>query len=142
MLGVERIHVMIKKLGKSKKNIMASIQKNNDLLCQSQLEWRYQKDHKWSNDGKGSSLHLKQPVPLQQGKVQPRGGMWKRKASRSVFQALENEWTIHNRDFDRLRDRWSTYAKRHRRSRSKRPFVEFREWIQQQDLPPEHKRYK
>ena len=138
MLGVERIHVMIKKLGKSKRNIMASIQKNNDLLCQSQLEWRFQKDHKWSNEGKGSSLHIKQAVPVAQAIVQPRGAMWKKKVRASMLQTLENEWTVRGKPFDKLRDRWITYSKNQRRAR-KKP-LKFSDWQKSQNLQEEQKK--
>lgn len=37
MMGVERLHVMIKKLGKSRRNMMSSVKTNYDLYVQSQV---------------------------------------------------------------------------------------------------------
>ena len=117
---------------------MRSIQKNNDLLCQSQLEWRYTKDHKWSNEGKGSGLHRKQAVPENLGGVQPRGGMLKKKASWRVFHALEDEWAIRCPDFNRLRNVYRTYVRKCKRN--KKHFLKFGEWQQRQELPQEQQR--
>jgi hypothetical protein len=128
MLGVERIHVMIKKLGKSRRNIMSSIQKNNDLLCQSQLEWRYTTTHEWSNEGKESSLHRKNPVPVERGEVQPKGGFYRRKANRSTFQKIEDEWAISNNLFKRQRDNYTTYVRNCRRQKPSTQPLPFREW--------------
>lgn len=141
MMGVERIHIMIKKLGKSKRNVMASLQKNNDLNCMAQLQWRFNPDHKWTNKGKVSSLHLKPPVPLDDGVVMPQGGMRKRKASTRIFKALEDEWAIRDKNFDRLRDRHRRYVRTHRRQGHRTaPPLEFSQWQLGQNLSGEAKR--
>ena len=44
-------YTTISTTGKSKRNIMKSIQLNNDRLIQSQLHWRYDKNHEWVNAG-------------------------------------------------------------------------------------------
>lgn len=131
---------MIKKLGKSKRNVMASLQKNNDLNCLSQLQWRFNPDHKWTNKGKVSSLHLKQPVPLDDGYVMPQGGMRKRKASTRIFKALEDEWAIRDKDFDRLRDDYRRYAKTYKRRHKTAPPLDFSQWQLGKNLTGEQKR--
>ena len=133
---------MIKKLGKSKRNIMKSIQKNNDLLCQSQLEWRFQESHKWSNEGKASGLHIKQAIQKPQGEVKPEGAMRRKKASTAVFRTLEDEWAIRSQDFDKLRDKWRSYKKKC--VRLKKVPLGFSEWQQKhrQELPEEQRRFE
>ena len=110
MLGVERIHVMIKKLGKSKRNLMKSLQKNNDRLVQSQLNWRYNPHHKWSTKGRGASFQEKQPIPEHKRIVLPRGGLTKVKVNPQIFQFLENEWAVKKDAFFFARERYYRYV--------------------------------
>lgn len=95
---------MIKKLGKSKRNIMKSIQLNNDRLIESQLVWRFDKRHKWATNGRQSSLHAKKPVQAELGVVLPGGALTKKKASQRVWQWLEDEWAVRDAGFRRFRD--------------------------------------
>ena len=118
MLGVERLHVMIKKLAKSAKNIMVSIQKNNDRLIQSQLQWRYDPSHKWATKGRQSNFMNKQPIPQMNGDAQPRGGLRMIKVSKTLFKYLQDEWTIKSKPFDKFRDKYYTYVRRCKREKT------------------------
>ena len=120
MLGVERIHVMIKKLGRSKRNIMASIQKNNDLLAQSQLQWRYDSEHKWSTNARQSSFLLKKDIPQRNYVVLPKGSLNKRYLeSDTMFKYFQDAWTVGRPDFREFRDQYYvTYLRKCRREKT------------------------
>ena len=139
MLGVERIHVMIKKLGRSKRNIMASIQKNNDLLAQSQLQWRYDSEHKWSTDARQSSFLLKKDIPERRYLVLPKGSLNKRTLDFAFFKYFQDAWTVVSPDFREFRDQYYvTYLRKCRRE-NRKP-VSFKMW-QADTNTEEQKRY-
>ena len=129
MLGVERLHVTIKKLGKSKRNIMKSIQTRNDRTIQSQLEWRYTPDHEWTNKSRPSSFQMKKPIPEDCGIVQPKGQLRKKQVNSRVFQTLENEWAVSNNAFNRCREKYRTYVEE--RTTQNQTFLSFRDWQKQ-----------
>jgi hypothetical protein len=126
MLGVERLHVMIKKLGKSKRNIMKSIQKNVDDYVLSQLTWRHDSDHQWVNQAALSSFQVKQPVKPAIALVMPSGAMQKSTVDSIVFQYLQDEWAIKNEHFSSFREKYRTYADKCQQL-NQVP-VAFREW--------------
>jgi hypothetical protein len=141
MLGVERIHVMIKKLGRSKRNIMASIQKNNDRLAQSQLQWRYDSEHKWSFDARQSSLQMKKDIPERKHDVLPKGGLNKRTLqSDTFFKYFQDAWTVVSPEFREFRDQYYvTYLRRCKRKKIQP--VPFHMWREDKNTA-EQKRYK
>jgi hypothetical protein len=131
---------LIKKLGVSTKNMMKSVQKRNDLLLQSQLQWRYETDHKWSSESKQSSFQMKQPVPKPLRDVQPKGALWKKKVSRAVFGYLADAWGAQNPQF---REFWNQYHVTYIRKckRNRRKPVPFREWKRSQGNTHDQLRY-
>ena len=134
MLGVERIHVMIKKLGKSRRNIMSSIRKHNDLLVHSQLEWRYEAGHDWSFDARESSFLKKQPVPSRLFNVAPQGGMTKVLVDPRVFKYFQDAWTAVNPDFREFRDQYYVTYLRNCKRKRKDP-VPFNVWRVDSNTP-------
>lgn len=136
MLGVERIHVMIKNLGRSKRNIMTSIQKNNDLLAQSQLlQWRYDSEHKWSTDAQQSSLLLKKDIPERRQLVLPKGSLNKRNLKSSTFfKYFQDAWTVISPEFREFRDQYYVTYVRRCRTRKRQP-VPFNMWREDTNTP-------
>jgi hypothetical protein len=130
---------MIKKLGKSKRNIMGSIRKHNDLLVHSQLQWRYEQGHKWSTKSRQSSFQQKTPVPERLYNVEPQGGLRKAQVKQSVFEYLQNAWGATDRYFREFRDQYNvTYLRNCRRAQ--REPVPFNAW--RVDInTPEQKRF-
>ncbi len=126
MLGVERLHVMVKRLGKSKRNIMKSIQTHNDDYITSQLQWRHNGNHKWVNKQGRSSFQMKQPIPLALGIVEPTGAMTNTTADALLFRLLEDEWAVKNTSFENFRYKYRAYA-RNAEQKKKVP-VAFRHW--------------
>jgi hypothetical protein len=138
MLGVERLHVLIKHLSKGRKNILKSMQKKYNLLCTSQIAWRHDPTHEWSNEGYKSSLSKKKPVVKatnsknlmgKQTKVKGTDQLYvlnlcitllpyvsilytKYTADDELFKQLEDQWAVLNRDFDAFRDKYHTYVKK------------------------------
>ena len=147
MLGVERIHVMIKKLGKSKRNIMRSIQLNNDRLIESQVTWRFDKKTKWASEGSASSLHAKKPIAEPLLVVQPRGALTKKMAGPQLFQWLEDEWSVKHVGFRKFRDeRFEAHVRVGKRNakNNRKNFVapsSYREWKDPKHTP-EQKRWQ
>ena len=139
MLGVERIHVMIKKLGKSKRNIMTSIRKHNDLLVHSQLDWRYKKGHSWSTKARQSSFQMKRPVPERQHLVQPKGAMTEIEVDPVVFKYLQDAWTAVNPGFREFRDQYYVTYLRNCKRKKQEP-VPFSVWRVTGNTP-EQQRY-
>ena len=62
MMAVERLHVLVKNLCRSRKNIMASFLNNYKLFSTNQLDWRFCTEY--ANDPRPSSLCWKDPVEL------------------------------------------------------------------------------
>ena len=108
---------MIKKFAKSRKSIMVSIQKNNDRLIRSQLQWRGDSSHVWSTKSRLTSLLMKKAIPEAEGKVEPRGALRKVNLSKKIFEYIQDEWAIKNKAFDKFRDRYRMYVKQCRRGR-------------------------
>ena len=130
---------MIKKLGRSKRNIMASIQKNNDFLAQSQLQWRYDSEHKWSTDARQSSFLLKKDIPERRYLVLPKGSLNKRTLDFTFFKYFQDAWTVVSPDFREFRDQYYvTYLRKCRRE-NRKP-VSFKMW-QADTNTEEQKRY-
>lgn len=114
MLGLERLHVLIKTLSKGRKDVMKSFQNQYELFFTSQVEWRHDKKHVWSSRGRGTSLAEKMPVPAPDKVIELKGRQRRRHAEPQLFQQLQDQWAILNKGFDRFRDRW----KRHNRGRA------------------------
>ena len=148
MLGVERIHVMMKKLAKSTKNIMFSLRKNNDRLIRSQLQWRFNSTHDWATKARPSSFLCKQVVPDADGVVKPRGALHKTKVDQTIFSHLQTEWTIKNKAYRKFRQKYDTYLRNHKKDkkkgRNKRPAVPFSRWQHDRKEPnsPEQKKWQ
>jgi hypothetical protein len=139
MLGVERLHLTIKRLARSKKNIMKSIQKYNDVLIQSQLQWRYDDQHTWSFKSQKSSFKLKEAVPKQNQVVEPLGALRKREVNSKSFKYLQDAWTAENPAFREFRDQYYvTYLRNCKKQRTEP--VPFCKWRVSQNTP-EQKRY-
>lgn len=109
MLGVERLHVLIKHLSKGRKNIMKSFPKNYNLFSTSQICWRHDPEHQWSNKGDGSSLHSKQAVPSQNQTVCALGMQTKRTASPGINQMLQDSWEVLCPEFRAFRAKYRDY---------------------------------
>ena len=140
MLGVERIHVMIKKLGRSKRDIMVSIQKNNDLLAQSQLQWRYDSEHKWSTNARQSSFLLKKNIPEHRRLVLPKGSLNKRTLeSDRFFKYFQDAWTTVSPEFREFRDQYYVTYLRRCKKKKEQP-VPFKRWREGRNTA-EQKRY-
>lgn len=108
MMGVERLHVLIKSLSKGRKNLLATFEKKYALFCQSQLQWRHATDHVWSSAGAHSAMN-KEPVEEAKSYVVLMGKQHKRTASDWQFQQLQDQWAIRCNPYDRFRDRYYTY---------------------------------
>jgi hypothetical protein len=111
MLGVERLHVLIKHLAKGRKNIMASIQNKYELFSDAQITWRHDTKHKWTNTGYKSTFAFKLPLPKCEGKVCLKGKQRIFPASDNLFEMLQDQWAILNRSFDIFRDKYYTYRR-------------------------------
>jgi hypothetical protein len=116
MLGVERLHVLIKTLSKGRKNVMKSFQNQYELFFTSQVEWRQDKQHVWSSRGRGSSLAEKMPVPAPDKVIELKGRQRRRKADPQLFQQLQDQWAILNKGFDSFRDKWRRHNSRSSRA--------------------------
>lgn len=91
---------------------MVSIQRNNDRLIRSQLQWRGNADHKWSTKSRHTNLFVKKAVPEAAGNVEPRGALRPVQLTPKLFQLFEDEWADKNKDFSRFRDRYRSYVKK------------------------------
>jgi hypothetical protein len=84
---------------------------------------------------------VKKPIGANVGAVQPRGALQKMKLNPKAFEALQNEWAIKNKNFDKFRDRYYSYVRQ--RKRARKSFVPFAEWrpVQKEPNTPEQQRY-
>ena len=95
---------------------MVSIQKNNDRLIRSQLQWRGDATHVWSTKSRVTSLLMKKAIPEADGEVEPRGALRKVTLSQQAFGYIQDEWAIKNKLFDKFRDKYRSYVKKCRRN--------------------------
>lgn len=109
MLGVERLHVLIKTLSRGKKHLLATFQNKYSLFCQSQLRWKYATDHQWTNP---RSIFGKDSVQPAEGYVVLMGKQIKRGVSDEAFKNLQNEWAIRDKEYDKFKDSYETYETR------------------------------
>jgi hypothetical protein len=109
MLGVERLHVLIKTLSKGKKNLLVTLQRKYELFWQSQLQWKHDADHVWSNARK--NLLNKQPVQEQKQHLILLGKQYRRVVSDQTFSWLQDQWAVRSKPYDRFKDSYNTYVR-------------------------------
>ena len=73
MLVFERMHVLLKGMVRSGKNMAASVANSYGAYCVSQSKNRFNKDLEWANDAKMSSLSCRPEINPSKGIVTPQG---------------------------------------------------------------------
>lgn len=133
MLGVERLHVLIKKLGrycvfilvifavciaffvihvaKGKRNLLVTLQNSYSLFCQAQITWRGDAEHNWSKKIDPRSFLSKKPVPTATGTIQLLGKQRKVTACDWLFAQIQDHWTVLSKPYKRFRQRYETYVR-------------------------------
>ena len=111
MLGVERLHVLIKHLSKTRKSIMVGFQNKFSLYFQSEVLWRYDPKHVWTTPATKGSLSQKAPISTVANKVELLGKQTHRTASDRLFKFLEQQWAVLDKPYDVFRDKYDTYVR-------------------------------
>ena len=124
MLGVERLHVLIKSLAANgSKNLMVTFQKKYAVFREAQVQWRHASDHVWSNN---RSVWNKQPVPEQKHSFVLKGKLKKRTFTGVELGYLQDLWAVRSKPYDVFRDSYYTYVRNcNRKKAAPAPFAQW-----------------
>jgi hypothetical protein len=109
MLGVERLHVLIKSLSEhGTKNLMVTFQKKYEVFRQAQVQWRHASNHEWSTK---RSIWNKQPLQEEKNCVVLKGKLKKRTVTEVEMKYLQDQWAVRSKPYDVFKDSYGTYVK-------------------------------
>jgi hypothetical protein len=108
MLGVERLHVLIKTLAKGgTRNLLKTLEKKYSLFCLCQTKWRYNSRHEWTDV---KHTFNKKPMLEPTGLIELLGAQHKRNCTDWLFKQLQDQWAIKSKPYDRFRDHYDRYV--------------------------------
>jgi len=108
MLPVERFHVLIKRLARSSKSILASIDVHYDLYLNCQHKFHYSKPGLWDHKNR-KTLSSAPPLKQPSGEIKYDPAKCKSiTVSDTVYDAFLNDWGVCNKTFKALRGRYKT----------------------------------
>jgi hypothetical protein len=126
MLPVERLHVLIKKMARSSKNMLKSLDNHYDMYMSCQLKLHFENPKLWKHKNRktlSTAVPLKPPCghieyPAHKGKPM--------KLDSSRFAELLNIWGLADPTFKAVRGRYATYVKKMKKQ--KKSYHSFRKW--------------
>jgi hypothetical protein len=130
MLWLERLHVLLKKMGAGHKDRMQSFVNHYDLWDTSQSEWRW--TGSWTNAPKKSTMIGYRDVPEYATKTLAKGARHTIVLSRAMHLQVLEIFAVENKRFDRLLDKYKAsvrIAKRKKGPQARRAQqLELAEW--------------
>ena len=128
MLFIERLHVLLKKMGAGHKDRMQSFVNHYDLWDSAQSQWRW--SGSWTTKPKKSTMAGYREVPEHDTKTVAKGARHTVVLSKALhFQVLE-AFAVENKRFDGLLDKYKAYrtAFRKKRGARKAQVLDIAEW--------------
>ena len=133
MLFVERMHVLLKKMGAGHKDRMQSFVNHYDLWDSAQSSWRWTGE--WTTKPKKSTMAGYREVPEYDTKTVAKGARHTIVLSKTLHLQVLEIFAVENTRFDGLLDKYKTYVRKARtrkgaRGRNSRnaPVLELAEW--------------
>jgi hypothetical protein len=110
-LPTERLHVKLHNLARGYKNMMRSFGRHYDLFDFSTIT-RFEGPSLWMSRPAASSLASERKVESNDGVVHEFGQQTKGKINHSLMEQVKDLWSIENKAFRRLRERYETEKSR------------------------------
>ena len=130
MLWLERLHVLLKKMGAGHRDRMQSFVNHYDLWDAAQSEWRWSGE--WANKPNKSTMIGYRDVPEYATKTLAKGARHTIVLSKSLHLQLLEIYAVENTRFDKLLDKYKASvraAKQKKGSKAHRaPHVELADW--------------
>jgi hypothetical protein len=130
MLFVERLHVLLKKMGAGHKDRMQTFVNHYDLWDSAQSEWRW--TGSWTTKPKKSTMAGYQAVPENDNKTVAKGARKTIVLSKGMHLQVLEMFAVENKRFDVLLDKYKAYIRAARRKQGSRarnaPLLELADW--------------
>jgi len=130
MLFVERMHVLLKKMGGGHKDRMQSFVNHYDLWDSAQSNWRW--TGSWTTKPKKSTMAGYSPVPAWDFKTMAKGSRRMIVLSEVLHLQVLEMFAVENTRFDNLLDKYKTYLRAARKKKGARArnakHLELAEW--------------
>lgn len=127
MLPWERLHVLLKGLARGKRNMVSSFRIWYDLFDQAQTDWRPRYDQ-WTLECNRSSISAERWIVYNTGSVKVLGRMVPGIIDDPMMSMVQDLWTILNKEFDKLRDRYRTDVARRKKRKRNAVSIEMKDW--------------
>lgn len=125
---------------RSTKNVLHSIGKNYDIHSLSQHTWRFQEDHKWSNEPRKSSLAGNTALQKSSKQITLLGKQTKVNLDSVSLNLVLDMWGVEDKSFDSFRDKYKKYADEKKRKREvPEVFAKWRCLVNQDNTAEEQK---
>ena len=129
MLFVERLHVLLKRMGAGHKDRMQSFANHYDIWQACQSAWRW--EHQWTSPAKRSTMAGYKGIPEHDTVTVALGARSSRRLDPTLHMQVLELWATENTAFDDLLDKFKADARRARtggsRGRSGRN-IELKNW--------------
>jgi hypothetical protein len=126
-LPMERLHVKLHDLARGYKNKMRSLGRHYELFDFSSIA-RCENPSIWMIPPRASTLASERKVEDNEGKVTPIGLQLTGKISRDLMEQVKDLWSLKNRSFRQLRERYEAEKATNLRMNRRIPIPAFRNW--------------
>ena len=129
MLFVERLHVLLKRMGAGHKDRMQSFANHYDIWQACQSTWRW--EQAWTSPAKRSTMAGYKDTPEHDTVTVALGARGSRKLDRILHMQVLELWATENTVFDKLLDKFKADARRARTGGSRTQAssnIELRDW--------------
>ena len=111
MLFVERLHVLLKRMGAGHKDRMQSFANHYDIWQQCQSTWRWEQE--WTTPAKRSTMAGYKAIPEYESVTVPKGARGARKLDRTLHMQMLELWAPRSefKAFDKLLDKFTADAR-------------------------------
>ena len=133
MLFLERLHVLLKKMGAGHKDRMQSFVNHYDLWDTAQSEWRWMGE--WATKPKKSTMAGYREVPEYDTKTVAKGARHTIVLRKDLHMQVLEIFAVENHRFDGLLDKYKTYLRNAKKKKGARgrngrnaPILELADW--------------
>ena len=110
MLFVERLHVLLKRMGAGHKDRMQSFANHYDIWQACQTTWRW--EQQWTSPAKQSTMAGYKDIPEYAAVAVAKGARGTRRLDRDLHMQLLELWATEIKQFDKLLDKFKADARR------------------------------
>ena len=123
MLFVERLHVLLKRMGAGHKDRMQSFANHYDIWQACQSAWRW--EQQWTSPAKQSTMAGYKAIPEYETVTVAKGARGTRRLDHTLHMQVLELWATEVPAFDRLLDKFKAEV---RRARAKGKNMEIKDW--------------